>query len=129
MACETICKPVDDKLEDLLSNVQSRPSSTVFYLLLTALGSFSLVLLSFLWGLRGDVQLTGDRLGQLMTQTQVMQAQLTQGADSLKFFQNYLDRENQRQDARIQRLEDRIEQLQSSRDQSKANTLERKTPP
>jgi hypothetical protein len=109
MACETICKPVDEKLEDIWKDVKCRPTSKTFYLILGGMGGMIVVFLYFLWGMKGDMSTAGTQLTSLVGSVEVVKTQLVNSSTNMSTFVNIIDRENQRQDSRIQRLEDRIE--------------------
>lgn len=111
MACETICKPVDDKLDEIWEGVKSRPTTLTFYLILSGFGALLIVLLGFLWSMKGEITTVGNQSLTLLGNVEVVKTQLNANAQTLQTFTTLIDRENQRQDSRIQRLEDRIESL------------------
>jgi hypothetical protein len=111
MACETICKPVDAKLDDIWSGVKARPTTLTFYLIISGLGGLCILLLMFLWTMKGEMGALSNQVTQLIGSVQIVQTQLTHTNENLKLFGGLIDRENQRQDARLERLENKVETL------------------
>lgn len=113
--CETICKPVDEKLDDIWVDVKNKTSNKVFWIISSALAFVSVVLLGgMLWSFK-------DTLADLNKTTAVTNANLitinqsiNSNADNLKELKGQVKDNIQYIERKFEKLDGRIETLHNN---------------
>jgi len=113
--CETICKPVDEKLEDIWSDVKSKTPNRVFWIIVSGLAFLSVVILGgMLWSFGGTLSNLDKSVSVTNANLSAVNQSINYNATNIKELKDQVKDNLMVIDKKFEKLDEKIDSFHSN---------------